>query len=162
MQDNTERKAAQKQLREADEKYRSIFENASEGIFQNTPEGVLLSANPALARMLGFASPEELIRERNNVEQQGYPEPARREEFKRLLEEKGVVDNFEYEVKRKDGMYDLGFGKRSHCPRCCGQRSLLRRKRAGHHRTQTGRAQAGGASGPPQPRPGCHHGARYG
>ncbi len=103
VQDNTERKAAQKQLREADEKYRSIFENASEGIFQNTPEGVLLSANPALARMLGFASPEELIRERNNVEQQGYPEPARREEFKRLLEEKGVVDNFEYEVKRKDG-----------------------------------------------------------
>jgi two-component system, cell cycle sensor histidine kinase and response regulator CckA len=98
-----ERVIAEKQSRQAEEKYRSIFENAAEGIFQNTAKGVLISANPALARMLGFDSPEELIRARTDLEQQSYAEPAKRDEFKRQLEEKGLVENFEYEVKRKDG-----------------------------------------------------------
>jgi PAS domain S-box-containing protein len=98
-----ENERARQALREADEKYRSIFDNASEGIFQNTPEGVFISANAALARMLGFATPEELIRERNDLEHQGYAEPAQRPEFKRRLEREGVINNFEYEVKRKDG-----------------------------------------------------------
>lgn len=103
VRDNTARRAAQKQQGEAEEKYRSIFENAAEGIFQNTPEGAFLSANPALARMLGFDSPEELIRERHDLEQLGYAEPAKRGEFQRLLEEKGFVNNFEYEALRRDG-----------------------------------------------------------
>ncbi len=101
--DITERLAAEKQLREAEEKYRSIFDNALEGIFQNTPDGVMISANPALARMLGFESAEELIRGRGDIARQSYVQPAKREEFKRLLEENGVVNNFEYEVRRKDG-----------------------------------------------------------
>ncbi len=103
VRDNTERKTAEKQLREAEEKYRSIFDNALEGIFQSTPDGVFISANPAFARMLGFASPEELIRERNDIKQQSYAEPAKRQEFKRLLEKNGAVNDFEFEVKRKDG-----------------------------------------------------------
>ncbi|MGI8437895.1 MAG: PAS domain-containing protein, partial [Chthoniobacterales bacterium] len=103
VRDCTGRRAAQKQLREAEEKYRSIFENAAEGIFQNTPEGAFLSANPALAQMLGFDSPEELIRERHDLEQLGYAEPAKRGEFKRLLEEKGFVNDFEYQALRRDG-----------------------------------------------------------
>ena len=101
--DITERKTTEKQLRETEEKYRSIFDNALEGIFQNTPDGIILSANPALARMFGFSSPEEFLREHNSLEPQSYTHPAEREEFKRLIEEKGVVNNFEYEVKRKDG-----------------------------------------------------------
>ena len=71
LHDVTDRRAAERRLREAEQKYRSIFDNALEGIFQNTPEGVFISANPALARMLGFASPEELIRERNDLAHQG-------------------------------------------------------------------------------------------
>ena len=50
-------------MRQAEEKYRSIFENAIEGIFQTTPEGRYKSANPALARIFGYASPEDLIRQ---------------------------------------------------------------------------------------------------
>ncbi len=102
-QDVTERQQAEKALREAEAKYRSIFENSNDGIFQNTPDGRFLSANPALARILGFASPEELIRERTDIERQGYANPSLREEFKRRLEERDVIKGFEYEVARKDG-----------------------------------------------------------
>ncbi len=98
----TARRAAERELGAAEAKYRAIFDNALEGIFQNTPEGVFLSANPALARMLGFASPEELMHERNDLAQQSYADPAERAEFQRLLEEQGVVSNFEYQVRRKD------------------------------------------------------------
>ena len=73
-----ERRRAEGSLKEAEKKYRGIFENAVEGIFQNTPAGRFISANPAMARMLGFDSPEELIRTRNDIERQGYAEPALR------------------------------------------------------------------------------------
>ena len=52
-------------LRRAEQKYRSIFENATEGIFQTTPDGHYLSANPALARMHGYDSPDELLADRH-------------------------------------------------------------------------------------------------
>src|SRR5208337_4466466 len=61
IQDITERKQAEKALQEAEAKYRSIFENAVEGIFQSTPEGRLLIVNPALARMHGYDSPEDML-----------------------------------------------------------------------------------------------------
>jgi PAS domain S-box-containing protein len=101
--DITERKATEKALQEAEAKYRSIFEHSNDGIFQNTPEGRHLSVNPALARMLGFDSPEELIRGRDNIERQAYVDPAMREKFKQALEESGSITGFEYEVYRKDG-----------------------------------------------------------
>jgi two-component system sensor histidine kinase/response regulator len=99
----TERKAADKAVQEAEEKYRSIFEHSNEGIFQNTPEGRFLSANPALARMLGFDSPEELMSARNNIERQGYADPRLRSAFRQKLEREGFLTGFEYEVYRKDG-----------------------------------------------------------
>ena len=102
-QDITERKAAEKAVQEAQEKYRSIFEHSDNGIFQNTPEGRFLSANPALARMLGFDSPEELIRERGDIERQSYANPELRHKYKEALEENGFITGFEYEVHRKDG-----------------------------------------------------------
>ncbi|MEY2540649.1 MAG: hypothetical protein QOI22_251, partial [Verrucomicrobiota bacterium] len=79
------------------------FENSNDGIFQNTPAGRFVSANPAMARMLGFDSPEELIRVRNDIDRQGYADPALRDKFKQTLEENGFVTSFEYEVYRKDG-----------------------------------------------------------
>ena len=102
-QDVTERKQAEEALREAEQKYRDIFENAGEGIFQSTPEGRYIVANPALARMYRFASPEELIHSRQDISLQVYVDPTRREEFKRQLEEQGAVRGFEHEVFRKDG-----------------------------------------------------------
>lgn len=83
--------------------YRQIVEHAVAGIFQTTVEGQFIIANSALARMLGFESPDELIRERTDLSRQHYVKPALREEFKRLLEAQGLVRGFEYEAYRKDG-----------------------------------------------------------
>ena len=101
--DMTERKLAEKALRETEEKYRSIFENAVEGIFRTTPDGRFVAANPALARMLGFDSPEELMSARTDIAQEHYVDPKSREEFTRSMEENGFVLAFEVEVYRKDG-----------------------------------------------------------
>ncbi|MCI0659342.1 MAG: PAS domain S-box protein, partial [Acidobacteria bacterium] len=102
-QDITERKQAEEALQRAEEKYRGIVENAVEGIFQTSPEGRFLTANPALARMLGYASADELVRERPDIGRTGYADPQRREEFKREMGEKGFTHGFEYEAYRKDG-----------------------------------------------------------
>ncbi|HBB86540.1 MAG TPA: hypothetical protein DC047_02865 [Blastocatellia bacterium] len=98
-----ERKRAEGALREAEQKYREIFANAGEGIFQSTPDGRYIEANPTLARMYGFSSPEELINSRQDISLQVYVDPARRDEFKRQLEEQGAVRAFEHKVFRKDG-----------------------------------------------------------
>jgi PAS domain S-box-containing protein len=89
--------------KESEGKYRSIFEHSNDGIFQNTPDGRHLSVNPALARMLGFDSPAELINERDNIGEQAYADPAMHERFKQALEESDSITGFEYEVNRKDG-----------------------------------------------------------
>ena len=102
-QDITQRKAAEEASRQAEAKYRSIFENATEGIFQTTPEGGFRSANPALADMLGFPTPEELMASVTDLEHQAYVKPERRQEFKRLIEVQGYVRGFEFEHYCKDG-----------------------------------------------------------
>jgi len=102
-QDVTERKQAEQALREAEQKYRDIFENAGEGIFQTTPEGQFIEANPALARMHGFDSPEELIRSRKDISREVYANPNRRQEFKNLIEAQGFVRDFEHQILRRDG-----------------------------------------------------------
>ena len=99
----TERKRAEEALRTAEQNYRGIVENAIEGIYQTTPDGRYLSANPALARMLGFHSPEELVTSRSSIAEQEYVRPELYVEFRRRMEEKGVVQKFEYEAYRKDG-----------------------------------------------------------
>ena len=102
-EDTTERKRAEDARHEAERKYRDIFENAVEGFFQTSPDGEFITANPALARMLGFASPEELIRERTDIGRTHYVESERRVEFKRLLDQHDRVQGFEFECYRKDG-----------------------------------------------------------
>ena len=103
MRDITEQKRAERALRKAEQKYRDIFENAGEGIFQTTPEGQYIEANPALARMHGLDSPEELIRSLKDISREVYVDPARREEFKDLLEAQGFIRGFEHQIFRRDG-----------------------------------------------------------
>jgi len=90
-------------LRASEAKYREIFENAVEGLFQTTPEGRYASANPALAHVLGYGSPAELMAEVKDVRSQVYADPADRDEFLRLLGEFGEVRSFEIMLRRRDG-----------------------------------------------------------
>ena len=101
--DITQRKAMEKALQQAEEKYRDIFDNAVEGMFQSTPSGRYLNVNPALSRMCGYESPEELMGSVTDIEHEVYVDPDRREALRRLLERQGAVRGFECEVRRKDG-----------------------------------------------------------
>src|SRR5215210_5870719 len=102
-EDITDRREAEEERRRAEEKYRSIFENAVEGIFQTTVEGRILTANPAMARMFGYESPEELLEAISDIGDQLYIDPERREEFYRLALRDGFVSGFEIQMLRKDG-----------------------------------------------------------
>src|SRR5579871_2498523 len=93
----------EKALRHAEQQYRDIFEHAVEGMFQTTPEGRYLNANPMLARMYAYDSPEELIEAMTDIAHQLYVEPDRRDEFMRLLQENDSLWNFESRVYRRDG-----------------------------------------------------------
>jgi len=101
--DSLTRDEAVEALRRAEAKYRGIFENAIEGIFQTTPEGKYLSANPALARIYDYDSPEHLMASIGDIERQLYVEPGRREAFVRVMEYDGQVANFESQIYRRDG-----------------------------------------------------------
>jgi PAS domain S-box-containing protein len=90
-------------LRQAEAKYRSIFENVVEGIFQTTPDGHYLSANPMLARIYGYRSSAELMAAVLDISHQLYVDASRRGEFVRLMQEHGEVTAFESEIYRKDG-----------------------------------------------------------
>ncbi|NNK85800.1 MAG: PAS domain S-box protein, partial [Desulfobacterales bacterium] len=91
------------EIQQAEEKYRSMFENAVEGMFQSTPEGRFITANPRLASIFGYDTPEDLISHVKNIGKQVYVDPTRRKEFFRLLEKNKVVKEFESEFYRKDG-----------------------------------------------------------
>jgi len=100
--DITARKQAEEALRHAEEQYRSIFNNAVNGIFRTSPDGELLVANPAAARIFGYDSPDESVEARSNVAQL-YVDPRRRGELIRFLQQHGFVNGFEFEAYRKDG-----------------------------------------------------------
>jgi PAS domain S-box-containing protein len=103
LNDVTGRKQAEQALRESEEKYRNLFENAVGGIFQCTPDGRVINANLALSRMLGYESPRALIAAYGNRPGEMCADPFRFEEFKRILWERGFVRNFEVCLYRKDG-----------------------------------------------------------
>lgn len=94
------------QLREAlqieESKYRSMFENAVEGIFQSSPEGHLLNVNPAYAELFGYESPAAMLQSIQEVSGQLYVDPQRRNEFKRLLNEQGEIRDFEFQAYQRD------------------------------------------------------------
>jgi two-component system cell cycle sensor histidine kinase/response regulator CckA len=89
--------------KKAEEKYRSIFENAVEGLFQTTPDGRFVNANPAAARILGYHSPEELISQVSDVGHQVYVKIESRERFIALMRDHKPVPTFETRMFRKDG-----------------------------------------------------------
>jgi PAS domain S-box-containing protein len=101
--DITARKRADELLKQTEQKYRSIFENAVEGIFQSTPDGKLISSNPAFAKMLGYDSPNGLLSSVINIGHQVYVEPEVRAQFMEGIERDGLVRGFECELYRKDG-----------------------------------------------------------
>ena len=101
--DISARKEMEDALRDAEQKYRGIFDNAIFGIFQSTPDGRVLSVNSALALIYGYGSAEEVMGLVSDISHQVYADPKRREDFMRLMEENQVVQNFEYESYRKDG-----------------------------------------------------------
>ncbi len=88
--------------KQAQARYRSIFENSVEGIFQTLLDGCLLNANPALAKLLGYNSASELLNEITDVEQQLYVYPQQRQDFIRLLKSSGMVSEFEVQFYRRD------------------------------------------------------------
>ena len=100
--ETAERKVYEEALRESETKYRSIVEGAIEGIFQTTAEGRCTMANTSLARLLGYASPEEFVSAASNMEEQVYVNPDRCIEFKNLLQSNGYAKGFETEFYKKD------------------------------------------------------------
>jgi PAS domain S-box-containing protein len=87
--------------REAERRYRELFDSIQEGLFFATPDGRFLDVNDAMVRMLGYGSRDELLRA--DVGPHLYPVPAARERFSRALSERGVLRNYEETLRRKDG-----------------------------------------------------------
>jgi PAS domain S-box-containing protein len=87
----------------AEESYRKLFEGSVDGIYVTTPAGALLNANPALARMMGYGTPEELIGDVSDISNTIYVDPAARERYRALMERDGMVREFEYQVRQRGG-----------------------------------------------------------
>ncbi|MCG8638551.1 MAG: PAS domain S-box protein [Desulfobacterales bacterium] len=90
-------------LQKAEKKYRSIFENAIEGIFQSTAEGRILNANPAFAKILGYRDPEELMTKVVDIGSQHYVVPAQREAYIKRLKNEEMIKSYEVQFRKKDG-----------------------------------------------------------
>ncbi len=100
------REAAVRALAEqrlAEESYRKLFEASIDGIYVTTPSGLIIDANPALARIMGYDSTGELIQSANNIAETIYVRPSSREEYQRLMQRDGMVREYEYQVRRRSG-----------------------------------------------------------
>jgi PAS domain S-box-containing protein len=100
------REAAVRALAEqrlAEESYRKLFEGSVDGIYVTTPGGRLVNANPALARMMGYDSPEDLIGGVNDIARTVYVDPALRTEYQARMQRDGMIREFEYQVRQRDG-----------------------------------------------------------
>jgi PAS domain S-box-containing protein len=101
LRDVSERRKAEQAIRGSELKYRSLVENVLDGVYQTSPEGEILTANPALARMLGYSSETDLLL--LNVEKELYVDAEERKKIITLLHKDGRVKNAEYKLRRKDG-----------------------------------------------------------
>ncbi|WP_420964506.1 PAS domain S-box protein [Bradyrhizobium sp. B120] len=100
------REAALRALAEqrlAEESYHKLFEASVDGIYVTTPGGALLNANPALARMMGYATPQDLINGIGDIASTVYVDPAAREQYQQLMRRDGTVRDYEYQVRSRDG-----------------------------------------------------------
>lgn len=87
----------------AEAKYRTMFENSTEGLYRTTPDGCLLFANATLARIAGYVSAEEMVACAENVAEEFCDDPADRERFKAQMQTAGLVRGFETRMRRRDG-----------------------------------------------------------
>jgi PAS domain S-box-containing protein len=101
MRDVTERIKAEQAIRGSEMKYRSLVENVLDGVYQTTPDGEILTANPALARMLGYSSETDLLL--LNAEKELYINSEERRKYLKLLTQGERVKNAEFKLRRKDG-----------------------------------------------------------
>jgi PAS domain S-box-containing protein len=85
----------------AEESYRKLFEGSVDGIYVTTPGGSLLNANPALARIMGYDSPEELISATHDIGRTTYVDPGARAEYQLRMERDGTIRDFEYQVRQR-------------------------------------------------------------
>jgi PAS domain S-box-containing protein len=97
------RKSAEASLTRSEKKYRDLFESALEGIYESSPQGQVLTANPALARKLGYDSPEEVTSSINDIANQIWANPDERTDYVRLLDKQNVIRGFECQFFHKDG-----------------------------------------------------------
>ena len=97
----TERKAAEVAMMESEERFRTLYENNTIGLYRTTPNGKIILANPALVRMLGYDSLEEL--QSRDLKSQGYEPTYPRSRFTNIIDNEGEVRGLEAEWKRKDG-----------------------------------------------------------
>jgi PAS domain S-box-containing protein len=103
---DTAREAAIHALAEqrlAEESYRKLFEGSVDGIYVTTPAGALVNANPALARMMGYRTPEELIRSISDIAHTIYVHPSARAIYQSMMQRDGMVREFEYQVRQREG-----------------------------------------------------------
>jgi len=101
--DITEQVRVEEALVESEARYRNIVEHAVEGIFQTAPDGTFISANAALAKMTGYGSVKEMLKDAGNSVTCFYADPADRVRHLDLLEKEGLAMNFEFPARRKDG-----------------------------------------------------------
>jgi diguanylate cyclase (GGDEF)-like protein/PAS domain S-box-containing protein len=100
--DLTELKATQVDLRKAEQRYHSMYRNAVQGMFQSDLAGKFIRVNPAYARILGYGSPEEMLRLKAGSKEL-YFDPGDRQRLLQALKRKGVLANYEVKLRRKDG-----------------------------------------------------------
>ncbi|NEQ17580.1 MAG: PAS domain-containing sensor histidine kinase, partial [Moorea sp. SIO3E2] len=98
-----DRKRVEESLLAVQQRYRSLFENSTDGIFQITPDGYYIACNPSLARLYGYESPKQFLSNLTGVGDYLHKDPERRYQFLDLLHSKGFVEDFESQVYRQDG-----------------------------------------------------------
>jgi len=101
--DISERKRVEIKLKKSEEKYKYIFDNAIEGIYRTSVEGKGILANPALAKMLGYDSADEYLRDMNDSAHQVWYNAEQRSDYIALLEKYSIIQGYECQLKRKDG-----------------------------------------------------------
>jgi len=101
--DATEQRQIESALRHNEDRYRTIYENAIEGIFRAAPDGRFMSANPSHARMLGYDTSEDMVRDITSIGRQLFLEPESHRQFRETLQTHGVVEKFETRLRRRDG-----------------------------------------------------------
>jgi PAS domain S-box-containing protein len=100
--DVTKQLRADAALKESERRYRSIFDNAVEGIYQATSDGEVVALNPAMALMLGYASPDQFSSEVGNMSEV-WKDSVQRQEFNSVLADVGMVQSHEAELRARDG-----------------------------------------------------------